>query len=191
MRNIDTFLGEIAASRQRAQIAERAALVATPDLSISPALEVALRHRFLISPVLAQSPSPHHSAYVGEPSCDRKQIEYWVATLGNVNRSLQIGEKSRVVALEIEDLCSAVPTLTDLADEDSSWQDSLQFTIGPRRFVLFEYAPFLRPLIGFAGIKLHIREGNRIPIPPSNTALYEIAYIDISAPLLPVPAWLR
>jgi|CZKL01.1.fsa_nt_gi hypothetical protein len=189
MKTVEIFLADVAESRRRAQNAERASFAGPPDLAIPPALAVALRHRFLVSPVLARSANALRSAYVGIPSAEREQIEYWIAAYGNeINWALQTGEHS-VVALDVEDLRAATHSLAALAGDDSSWQYSLQFAMRNRWFLLFAHAPNLRSLVEFAGLRLHKRDS--ILLPPSRIAGLEITYSDPGAPLLPAPAWMR
>lgn len=71
-------------------------------LVLPEAFEVALKHRFPLSPVLARSRLAAGSAGVGVPSCERAQIEYWFARYGDdSNWLLETGEESGVVSLEI------------------------------------------------------------------------------------------
>jgi hypothetical protein len=160
------------------------------DLRLPHALEIAIAHRWRISPVLARSVHAHHSARVGVPSADWEQIEYWFAQYGrDANWLLHTGEASGVVALEIE-LRLAMHSLAWLAGADCSWQRSLQFTNRGRWFVLFacESGP---PSLGdrYPGLRLHTSDP--ILIPPSRTLSgVEMFFSDPHAPLLPTPAWL-
>lgn len=65
--DVPTFLAKIAAERQRQQDAACASSVPPPDLELPESLEVALRHRFLIRPVLARSMLALNSAGIGVP----------------------------------------------------------------------------------------------------------------------------
>jgi hypothetical protein len=79
MKTVNDFLAEVASSRLATQIEERKSFRAPPGFELPSALEVALRNRWLIAPVLARSEVAVNSASVGVPSSDREQIEYWLA----------------------------------------------------------------------------------------------------------------
>jgi hypothetical protein len=102
MKTVDDFLAEVASSRLDTQIEERKAFRAPPGFELPCALEVALRHRWQIAPVLARSELAVNSASGGVPSSDCEQIEYWLARYPEANWSLVTGPASGVTALEIE-----------------------------------------------------------------------------------------
>jgi len=189
MKDLSSFLAEVAESRRAAQAAERSGFVLHPGLVLPEALEVTLRHRFLLSPVLARSRLAARSASAGVASCHREQIEFWFARYGeDANWLLETGEESGVVSLEI-DLRLARQSLAYLAGDDPSWQHSLRFTTGSRWHVLFEYASGLPQFRGYPGLFLHA--GNSILVPPSRTPSgIELVYADPHAPLLSAD-WLR
>lgn len=188
--DIDDFLRSVAENRRQQQARERTGYAKPPDLLIPPALQVAIKHRFRIRPVLARSPLANNSAYVGMPACDQEQIEFWVATYGpDTNYALDLGESS-AAALEVHDIRNAFYSLASLEDDNASWRFSLQFTAGNRWFVLFDRGPVLIRSIDHCGLKLHTR--GSILIPPSLTVAGEVfRYVDPRAPLLPIPSWLH
>jgi len=189
MKDVATFLAEVSESRRRDQTAARAGFVASPDLCLPRALDVALDHRWLISPVRGCSEYALRSARVGVPCRDREQIEYWFAYYPDANWMLQTGEESGVLALEVDPKLSRY-SLAYLAGEDRSWQRSLQFAVHGRWQILFAYAAGLRSLVGrYTGLRLHA--GDQIFVPPLRTLNgIKIEYANPHAPLLPVPDWL-
>lgn len=101
MRNVETFLAELAESRQREQAAARAGFMLPADLCLPAELETAIEHRLPIAPMLACSPYAPRSARAGFPSCDRDQIEYWFARYSpETNWVLEVGEESGIVAIQ-------------------------------------------------------------------------------------------
>lgn len=186
--DVATFLADLAASRVRAQAAGRGGFDRPPDLQLPLAIEVALTHRFLISPILARSAYAPDSARAGVPSSQREDIEYWWARYGaEVNWLLDTGA-SGVVALEI-DLQLAQQALAPLAGDEWSWQRSLHFVVRQTWHILFTHVPGLSMPAEFPGLRLQTRTS--ILIPPSRTpAGIEMVYADPDAPLLSA-GWLR
>lgn len=189
MKDVSTLLVEVAESRRAAQAAKRSGFIPPSGLVLPEALEVTLRHRFLLSPILARSRLAASSAGVGVSSCERAQIEYWFARYGDdANWLLKTGEESGVVSLEI-DLGLAMHSLAYLAGDDPSWQRSLRFAAGNRWHILFEYVSRLPQFRGYPG--LFLNSGNSILVPPSRTPSgVELVYKDPHAPLLSAD-WLR
>jgi hypothetical protein len=189
MKDVATFLTEVAESRLCAQIAARAGFVVPPDLCLPRALELPIKHRWLISPVLARSEYAVHSARIGVPTSEREQIEYWFVRYGaEANWLLETG--AGVIALEIE-LSLARHSLAYLAGDDWSWQRSLHFAVLGKRHVLFEYGGGLTLPVRYPGLRLH-SSNSPILIPPSKTpSSIELRWANLHAPLLPPPNWLR
>ncbi len=188
MKDIGHFLARIDEIRRREQITTRAGFVAPPGLQLPPALEVAIKHGFPISPIPALSDYAPISARVGVASSEREQIEYWFARYGSDAQWLvETGES--VVSLEIE-LRLAMQSLAFLAGDDRSWQRTLHFANRGLWFVLFKYAPGLLSFNDrYPGLRLHV--GDSILIPPSRTPSgIELVYADPQAPLLSAD-WLR
>ena len=185
MQDVDTFLAGLAQSRRLAQAATRAGFVAPPNLSLPHALEIAIKHRWLIQPVEALSESPPSSARIGVPSREKEQIEYWIANHPDANWLLELGEPSGVVALRIE-LQLARYSLEYLAGDDTSWLRTLRFGVGNRWFALYQYLSGLPALAGLPGLRLLTRTS--ILSPPSRTPSgIELAYANPHAQLLPFP----
>jgi hypothetical protein len=190
MKDVATFLAEVSESRRREQAVARAGFLAPPDLCLPRALEVALDHRWLISPVRGCSDYALHSARVGVPCRDREQVKYWFAHYPEANWMLATGEDSGVLALEVDPKLSRY-ALDYLAGEDRSWQRTLRFAVHGRWQVLFAHAAGLRSLVGrYPGLRLHA--GDSIYLPPLCTLDgIKIDYANPHAPLLPVPDWLH
>jgi hypothetical protein len=188
MKDVSTFLAEITESRRREQAEARSGFVMPSDLSLPPALEVALSHRFLLTPVLARSALALNSARAGVPSRERDQIEYWFSLYGDdANWIIETGEAG-VFSLEI-DLRLARYSLAHFAGDDRSWQRSLHFAACGKWHVLFEYAAEFPSLRGYPGLSLH--SGDSILVPPSRTPSgIELVYAAPHAPLLSAD-WLR
>ena len=188
MKTVHDFLAEVASSRLESQIEERKAFRAPPGFKLPSALEVALRHRWQIAPVLARSELAVNSASGGVPSSDREQIEYWLARYPEANWSLVTGPASGVTALEIE-TTSASSWLADFTEAESDWTRTLRFTFGSRCFLLFASNAGVQSLAVHLGLRLHTRTG--ILIPPSRLLNGDqLAYADSHAPLLAPPNWL-
>ncbi len=104
MRDVNTFLTELAESRQREQAAACAGFVLAPDLCLPAELETAIEHRLPIAPMLALSPYAPRSARVGLPSSERGQIEFFYSRYGaesNCNWVLEACEESGIVAIRM------------------------------------------------------------------------------------------
>ena len=167
MKDVSTFLAEVTESRRTAQAAERSGFVPPRGLVLPEALEVALRHRFLLSPVLACSRLASTSSRVGVPSNDRAQIEYWYSRHGSdANWLMETGASSGIVVLELDPNLS-MHALAHLVDDNLSWQLPLQFAAQGKRHVLFEYVQGLPSLRGYSGVRLH--SGSSVLVPPSRT----------------------
>jgi hypothetical protein len=187
MKDVTTFLAEVAESRLREQAAARAGFEAPPDLSLPHALEVALANRLFICPILAHSAVAADSARVGVPCCEREQIEYWFTRYGSAANWLLNPAASGVVAVDIE-LPLAGHSLLLLARNDRSWQQSLQFRGQGKRYVLFKHTGGQASIDGrYRGLRIHVSDS--ILIPPSRTLLSEMSYANESS-LLPAPDWL-
>ena len=179
-----SFLAGLTESRRADQVAERKGFIPASGLVLPVALEVALRHRLLLTPVLARSRLATTSASVGIPSCEREQIEYWFARYGeNANWHLHL-EQSGVVALAI-DPAQARYSLAALIADDDSWQRSLNYVAQGRRHFLFESVPGLPKFLGYPGLQLHA--GNSILVPPSIVSGRTLFFDDPNAPVLPLP----
>ncbi len=186
MKDVKTFLAELDEKR-RSQTNGPAAYVPPPFLD--PALEIALRHRWLIAPINGHSKLSFYWNRVGSPSRNREEIELWFDSYINLNWALEL-EASGVVALEIE-LALSWQSLTFLTGDEWDWQRTLHFAAaGGRWFALFAYEAGLRSLEGFPGMRL--RTTGSILIPPSHTPSgIEMKWADPCSPFLPAPAWLR
>jgi hypothetical protein len=185
MKTVDDFLAEVAFSRLETQIEERKAFRAPPGFELPSALQVALRHRWQIAPVLARSELAANSASGGLPSSDGEQIEYWVTRYPEANWSLVTGPASGVTALEIETRFTS-SWLADFTEDEVDWPGTLRFTSGSRWFMLFASNPDFQSLAIYPGLRLHTR--TRILIPPSSLPNGdELAYADSRAPLLDPP----
>lgn len=188
-KDVATFLANLAESRRAAQFAERSGFVPASGLVMPVALEVALRHRFLLTPALPRSRLATTSPPACLPSCEREQLEYWFAQYGEAAQwHLHLAE-SNVVTVEIDPTVARY-SLEALNRDDDSWQRSLHFIAQGRYHFLFESAPRLPQLHGYPG--LHVRAGkNSIVVPPSPTpAGIKLAYENEWVPLLPFP-WRR
>jgi len=189
MKTVDDFLAEVASSRLETQIEERKAFRAPPGFELPSALQVALRHRWQIAPVLARSELAVNSASGGVPSSHREQIEYWLARYPEANWSLVTGPASGVTALEIETTLAS-SWLADFTEDEGDWTRTLRFTSGSRCFLLFASNADIQSLAVYPGLRLHTR--TRILIPPSRLPNGDqLAYADSHAPLLAPPNWLR
>jgi hypothetical protein len=188
MKTVDDFLAEVASSRLETQIEERKAFRAPPGFELPSALQVALRHRWQIAPVLARSELAVNSASGGVPSSDREQIECWLARYPEANWSLVTGPASGVTALEIETR-SVSSWLADFTEDEGDWPRTLRFTSGSRCFLLFASNAGIQSLAVYPGLRLHAR--TRILIPPSRLLNGDqLAYADPHALLLAPPNWL-
>jgi hypothetical protein len=187
MKTVDAFLMEVAHSRLKTQFEERKAFRAPPGFELPSALEVALRHRWLVTPVVAGSELAVNSASVGVPSSDREQIEYWLVRYPEANWSLATGP-SGVAALEIENRFVS-SCLADLTEDENDWTRTLRFTCGSKCFMLFASDAGLPSLAGHPGLRLHTR--TRIFIPPSHLSNGDhLEYANPYAPLLDPPSCL-
>src|ERR1035438_1739130 len=189
MKDVATFYAELAESRRREQALERTGFVKPPDLSLPIGLEIAMKNRWMISPVMACSVLADYSARVGYGSAERDQIEYWYVRHARTNWLLHTGE-SDVVALEI-DFRVARHCLAYLASDDCSWQRTLHLAKKGRWQYLFACETDLPSLDErYCGLSLHSGKAS-ILLPPSRTLTgVEIAYADQYAQLLPAPEWL-
>jgi hypothetical protein len=182
--DVSTFLAGLTESRRAHQVAQRNGFLPASGLVLPGALEVALRHRFLLTPVLARSRLATTSATIGIPSCEREQIGYWFARYGeNANWHLHLGQ-SGVVALAI-DPAQAKYSLAALTEDDDSWKQSLNFFAQGRWHFLFESVPALPRLRGYPGLQFHA--GNSILVPPSVVSGRTLFYDDANAPIQPLP----
>ncbi len=182
--DVSTFLTNLAESRRAAQLAERKGFVPATGIELPVALEVAIRQRLMLTPVLARSRLATTSASIGVPSCEREQIEYWFARYGgNANWHLHLGQ-SGLVALAI-DPAQATYSLAALTEADDSWRRSLNFVAQGRWHFLFESEPALPRLRGYPGLELHA--GHSILVPPSIISGRTLFYKDANAPILPLP----
>ena len=182
--DVSTFLAGLTESRRAHQIAERKGFIPGSGIVLPVALEVAIRHRLLLTPVLARSRLATTSASIGIPSCEREQIEYWFARYGeNANWHLHLGQ-SGVVALEI-DPAQAKYSLAALTEDDDAWKRSLNYFAQGRRHFLFESVPGLPKFLAYPGLQLHA--GNSIPVPPSIVSGRTLFFDDPNAPVLPLP----
>jgi len=189
MKDVSTFLAELTESRRTAQAAERVGFLPPSGLVLPQALEVALRHRFLLSPVLARSRLASNSSRVGVPSNDRAQIEYWYSRHGSdANWLMETGASTGIFVLELDPNLSW-HALAHLVGDNLSWQRPLQFTAHGKRHVLFEYVRGMPSLGGYSGVRLH--SGSSILVPPSRTPSgIELVYADPHAAPLSAD-WLR
>jgi hypothetical protein len=188
MKTAIDFLAEVASLRLQTQLDERKPFRAPLDFELPAPLEVALRHRWKIVPVLARSPLAVNSASCGVPSSDREQVEFWLARYPEANWSLATGP-SGVIGLEIE-TGLARSWLADFTEDESDWTRTLRFMCGSRRFMLFASNAGFESLAAYPGLRVHAR--TRILIPPSRLPNGdELAYADSHAPLLDPPNWLR
>ena len=113
--DVATFLANLAESNRAAQLAERSGFVPASGLVLPVALEVALRHRFLLTPALARSRLATTSPPACLPSCEREQLEYWFAQYGEEAQwHLHLAE-SNVVA-EIDPTHPGYRNSTDTPD---------------------------------------------------------------------------
>lgn len=188
MNDAATFLFELNEKRRREQTESPALYVPPPFLH--PALEIAIQHRFLISPAIKLTPRANSWQSIGRPSRDRGQIELWVDTWIGLGWLLEACSPSLadssdgVIALEADsDL--AKYSLAELTDE-WEWQETLRFAHGSRWILLFRYAPRLRSLAGYPGLRYLT---GSILIPPSWTSSGELTYAP-GASLLSAPNWL-
>jgi hypothetical protein len=118
--DVSTFLAGLTESRRAHQVAERKGFIPASGIVLPVALEVALRHRLLLTPVLARSRLATTSASIGVPSCERAQIEYWFSRFGeDANWQLHLGQ-SGIVALAI-DPAQAKCSLAALTEDDDAW----------------------------------------------------------------------
>jgi hypothetical protein len=181
---VSTFLACLTESRRAHQVAERKGFIPASGLVLPVALEVALRHRLLLTPVLARSRLATTSASIGVPSCERAQIEYWFSRFGeDANWQLHLGQ-SGIVALAI-DPAQAKCSLAALTEDDEAWKRSLNFVAQGRWHFLCESVPQLPRLRGYPGLQLHA--GNSILVPPSIVSGRTLFYDDAKAPILRLP----
>lgn len=184
MQDVDTFLAELAESRRAVQVAERKGFLPASGLVLPVALDVAIRKRLLLTPVLARSRLARASASIGVPSSEREQIEYWFARYGEIaNWHLHLRE-SGIVALEV-DPSQARYSIAALIEGDDSWQRSLNFAAQGRWHFLFKSVPALPRLRDYPGLQLHA--GNSVLAPPSVISGRELTYEDANAPILSLP----
>jgi hypothetical protein len=99
MKDVVTFLNDLNEKRRREQLESNTEYVPPPFLH--PALEVALKNRWLIAPINGHSKLSFYWDRIGSPSRDREQIELWFDSYINLNWALEL-EASGVIALEIE-----------------------------------------------------------------------------------------
>jgi hypothetical protein len=188
MIDISTFLPEHNESLRRAQAAARSGFVTPTDLVLPIALKVAIRHGFLLQPVLARSAFAPRSAYIGVPSCEREQIESWYLQHGDDANWMLDARSSGVIALEIDHSFTR-GSLTALTRDDDSWRRSLHFDASGKTQYLFQSQANLPSLRNYPGLRL--LAGDSILIPPSrSTTDTEFVYVNPDAPLLSAD-WLR
>jgi hypothetical protein len=188
LRDVDTFLSQLAETRRLAQAAPDG-FVMPAELELPSDLELAIGRRWLIAPIHALSKYALSLPNSFVPSCSRKQIEYWYAQHLEANWVLQTGPQSGVVSLEVDPRYVRL-ALLHLARGDDSWRRTLRFAHCGKWQVLFGYANGLRT-VGerYIGLRLHC--GDLIYAPPSMTPDgIRVEFVDPHAPVLPAPDWL-
>ena len=189
MRNVDTFLAELAESRQREQAAARAGFMLPPDLCLPAELETAIEHRLPIAPMLACSPYAPRSARAGFPACDRDQIEYWFARYGadGTNWVMDLNEESSIVAIRTGLWYCKLPFAGP--EEYLALKRTLRVRAKTASYALFRIPPGKKlSTAWFHGLCWH----TWIPLPPSRLVGESgeetvFTYEDPGAPLLTAP----
>lgn len=190
MRNVETFLAEVADSRRREQAAARAGFVLPPDLCLPADLETAIERQLPIAPMLALSTYAPRSARVGFPSYERGQIEYWYSRYGaecNCNWVLEPCEESGIVAIRMSIGFYKLPFKGP--EEHLALKRTLRVQTKTASYALFRIPPGRKLATArFDGLCWH----KWIPLPPSRLEdeygeEIEFTYVDPSAPLLPAP----
>lgn len=189
MRSVETFLSELADSRQREQAAARAGFMLPPDLCLPAELETAIKHRLPIVPMLANSPYAPRSARAGFPSCDRDQIEYWFARYGaeDTNWVLDLSEESGIIAVRMGLGFYKVPF--EGPEEYQALKRTLRVQAKTTSYALFRVPPGRKlSTAWFHGLCWH----TWIALPPSRLVReageeIRFTYADPGAPLLTAP----
>jgi hypothetical protein len=188
LRDIETFLAELADLRRMEQARLRSSLHLPRGFRVPRELSIAADHQWIVSPVMAQSFFAPREAYSGVPASDRPQLEYWAASLVDCNWALITGQESRALAFEV-DTRSHSDSLLHLCGDDWGWQETLQFHAAHRCFALFHCdEPSICKFSAGPRLKLHY--GAPILIPPSRIGSDTLHYLDPGAPFLDVPDWL-
>lgn len=190
MRNVETFLAELADSRRREQAAARAGFTLPPDFCLPAELETAIKHQLPIAPMLALSPYAPRSARVDFPSCERGQIEYWYFRYGaecNCNWVLEACEESGIVAIRTAIGFNKLPFKGP--EEYLALKRTLRVQTKTASYALFRVPPG-RKLATARFDGLCWRQW--IPVPPSRLEdedgeKIKFTYVDPGAPLLPAP----
>ena len=190
MRDVDTFLTQLAESRQREQAAACAGFALPPDLCLPTELETAIEQRLPIAPMLACSPYASRSARVGLPSCQRRQIEFFYSRYGaesNCNWVLEAGEESGIVAIRMALGFYKLPFKG--SEEYQALKRTLRVQAKTTSYALFRIPPGRRlSTAWFYGLCWH----TLIPLPPSRLVRESgeeivFTYDDPGAPLLTAP----
>jgi hypothetical protein len=188
--DVETFLTALAAKRRAEQARERSAFTPPTGFRVPWDLERAIKHGWLVQPVLAQSIYASAAARVGVPDNTRAQIEYWAALYAGCNWELTTGRDSGVIGVEM-DMRFASESLRPVSeDAREDLESTLWFEAGWRRIALFRYAENLPRLARQFGDYFKVySNGNTLLIPPSRLDGNQLTYGGSSS-LRSVPAWL-
>lgn len=163
----EIFLAQLAAERRHEQARSRKAIHPPKDFALQPDLELAVRRRWFVSPVFAQTIFPPRAACVGVPDNDPEQIAHWAALYGDTC-NWAFFPSPECPVLEIN-LPLARQSLEWLADRDGwDWLRTLRFRAGDLWFAM------LRPPAGeiclratrLPGLRL-LYNNSSLLVPPS------------------------
>jgi hypothetical protein len=158
--------------------------------SLPRELEIAIENRWVIRPVLAESIFASPEAYVGVPSNQRAQIEFWAATNEGCSWALTTGPGSGVIAAEIDTHSGSEPLRELSSDDWTTLKQTLGFDAGHSWFALFAFAENLRKVREHSPW-LRIHAGDQILIPPSVRSGERLFFRETSMRLADAPDWLR
>ena len=190
MKSAEEFLDNLKTSQADGASQPRLSSISAPE--IDSTLTSALKRRWHIAPVLAQSKNFSVKALAGRPTNDFVQVSHWWEQYfqSGCNWAVELGARSDLLIMEF-DYNVGRRMLPHLCGNNWSWRTTLQFTDQNSRFVCFHYSG--QPLrdIGrdFPGVRIHSR--SCILIPPSTYSTgAQLSYLNPGAKVLDLQNWL-
>lgn len=171
-------------SKQAGQHAQSGATFITSSSRKLPhALELAIRHQFLIQPIFARSHPASRITDEGLLSCDDRLIQYWYS-LRPEKWVLHANESDLVVAELVPDLANF--SRAQIKRYVELMEASLHFRVRDKFFAFFRNRQGSAITVHVSGVRLHSGK-DPVLIPPSRTSSGEIlVYENDDAPLLDI-----
>lgn len=187
---VNTFLTQLAAQRRHEQALARSAITLPDGFRLDADLELAVRYRWLVSPVFAQTIFPPRAACAGVPDNNPEQISSWAANYGDTC-NWAFFPSPECPVLEIS-LPLARYSLEWLLDRDNwDWRRTLRFRAGNLWFAMLSgpaSATCLRTT-QLPGLRLLYNGNSGLLIPPSRICdANPLEYADPRLEPTPVPA---